>query len=133
MTIFRFVCIWILLTYAAKVTFNFYSRNTFHEWARSLFAQKKMPFIVRLIIINLFYMFGLVLYGAIYHYPGYGWVIMVPIFFGVLAALAMLFAWPRVAPIFVKFLDSAGKKLWLYDRVELLAVIGVGLLGFLVY
>jgi hypothetical protein len=133
MTIFRFVCIWILLTYAAKVIFNIYSRNRFYEWARSLFAQKMMPFMLRLIIVNLFYMFGLVLYGAIYHYPSYGWVIMVPICFGVLEALALLFAWPRVAPIFVKFIDSAGKKLWLYDMVESVAVIGVGLLGFFVY
>ncbi len=133
MTIFRFLCLWIIAAYLIKVIFNINSRNKFYEWARSLFAQETMPFTMRLIIINLFYMFGLVLYGTIYHYPPYGWVIIVPICFGMLQALAMLFAWPRVTPLFVKFLDSAGKKLWLYDQVELLAVIGVGLLGFLVY
>ncbi|MEE8637556.1 MAG: hypothetical protein V3T21_00765, partial [Candidatus Margulisiibacteriota bacterium] len=72
-------------------------------------------------------------YGAIYHYPPYGWVIIVVICLGVLKALAMLFAWPRVAPLLVKFIDQSAKKLWLYDLVQLLAVIGIGLLGFLVY
>ena len=133
MTIFRFLCLWIIATYSIKVIFNINSPNKFYEWARSLFARETMPFAVKLIIVNLFYMFGLILYGTIYYYPSYGWVIIVPICFGMLEALAMLFAWPRVAPIFVKFLDQSANKLRLYDLIELLAVIGIGLLGFLIY
>ena len=133
MTIFRFICLWIIATYLIKVIFYIYSRNKFYAWARSLFIQQTMPFAIRLIIVNLFYMFGLVLYGTIYYYPPYGWVIIAPICFGVFQALAMLFAWPRVAPLFVKFIDQSAKKLWLYDLVELLAVVGVGMLGLLVY
>lgn len=133
MTIFRFICLWIIATYSIRVIFNISSPNKFYVWARSLFAQQTMPFAVKLMIVNLFYMFGLVSYGTIYHCPPYGWVIIVPICLGVLKALALLFAWPRVAPLLVKFLDQPAKKLWWYDLVGSLAVIGVGLLGFLVY
>ena len=133
MTIFRFLCLWIIAAYSIKVFFNINSPNKFYVWAKSLFAQQTMPFSLKLMIVNLFYMFGLVLYGTIYHYPPYGWVIIVLICIGVLKALALLFAWPRVAPLLVKFIDQSAKRLWLYDLVGLLAVIGVGLLGFLVY
>jgi hypothetical protein len=92
-----------------------------------------MPLAVKLIVLDLFFLCGLVVNGIMNANVNYSWVLAVPLAFGALEALALLVAWPKIAPEFVKMIDRSLRLVWLLEIAEFLAVIGIGLLGFLVY
>jgi len=130
---FKWICFVLAIACIIKAFIGLLFHEKFYAWDRDQYASKRWPASFIIFLPYGILIFLVTWYATIFQYTKYGWILTLVVTISSIKLFAILFNWEKTSATFVRFIDSAGWKLWAVDIFVMVAGFAFFLMGTLVY